>query len=201
VEGDGDECKACHGSGKETPIEQTELGHQKGNKNGLYSSTRTADEDDDEDDESTLEEDQAHRENDDPSQAERNDRDNQRDREREKEGSIKQADEGNTGLSGPSPKMDKKRWTPENVKPIDVPSEHHPTIQKDITEVMPKDNLTGPTHDIEEINAQTTTETLPTATDYDGGGFATGGEEFGPNTKTFPKGDQASPVTKQTVEE
>jgi hypothetical protein len=129
-----------------------ELGKQKGNKNGLFSSVHTA-------------------------------------------------DEGNTGLSGPSPKMDKKRWTPQSVKPIDVPSERHPTIQKDVTEVIPKDNLTGPAHDMDEINAQTTTETLPTATDYDGGGFATGGEESGPNTKTFPKGDQASPVTKQIVEE
>ncbi len=128
-----------------------ELGKQKGNKNGLFSSVHTA-------------------------------------------------DEGNTGLAGPSPKIDKKRWTPKSVKPIDVPSERHPTVQKDITEVMPKDNLTGPAHDMDEINAQTTTETLPTATDYDGGGFATGGEESGPNTKTFPKGDQASPVTKQIVE-
>jgi hypothetical protein len=129
-----------------------ELGKQKGNKNGLFSSVHTA-------------------------------------------------EDGNTGLAGPSPKMDKKRWTPKSVKPIDVPSERHPTIQKDVTEVIPKDNLTGPAHDMDEINAQTTTETLPTATDYDGGGFATGGEESGPNTKTFPKGDQASPVTKQIVEE
>jgi len=119
----------------------------------------------------------------------------------ERESSVRTADEGNTGLAGPSPKMDKARWTPQSVKPIDVPSERHPTIQKDVTKGIEKNNLTGPAHDMEEINAQTTTEKLPTATDYDGGGFATGGEEFGPNTKTFPKGNQTTPVTKQIVEE
>src|SRR5271166_3570638 len=35
---------------------------------------------------------------------------------------AKTAAPGNTGLSGPSPKMDKARWTPKSVQPIDVPS-------------------------------------------------------------------------------
>src|SRR5208282_6777190 len=80
---------------------------------------------------------------------------------------------GNTGLAGPSPKMDKARWTPKSVTPIDVPSERHPTIQKDITEVMPKENE-GPPGDaskIKEINALTTQESLPTATGMDDSGF------------------------------
>lgn len=80
---------------------------------------------------------------------------------------------GNTGLAGPSPTMDKKRWTPQSVKPIDVPSERHPTVQKDITEAMPRENE-GPPGDIgniDEINALTTTESLPTATGMDDSGF------------------------------
>lgn len=111
--------------------------------------------------------------------------------------SVHTADEGNTGLSGPSPKMDKQRWTPKSVKPIDVPSERHPTVQKDITEVMPKENE-GPPGDIgkiDEINALTTTETLPTGKGLDDAGFATGGEDFGPNTKTWgTDGREADPV-------
>jgi hypothetical protein len=286
--------------------------------------------DEDEDDEGTLEEDQAHRENDDPSQAERNDRDNQRDRERDKEsktadavplvqaaliepasgsgednltahehqliqegkakigsdgilklinpdmhtppskqasvveaeariiealtrkdynllaGAIKSApidnheevaghfadhladanerfdrerfvkastpestttessvhtaDEGNTGLSGPSPKMDKKRWTPKSVKPIDVPSERHPTIQKDVTEVMPKDNLTEPAHDMDEINALTTVEELPSGTGLDDAGFAGNNQDMAPHTKTFGDGGQTDPVKSESLE-
>jgi hypothetical protein len=39
-------------------------------------------------------------------------------------------------------------------------------------------------------------EKLPSSTrDNDDGGFATGGEEKGDKTKTFPKGKQADPVT------
>jgi hypothetical protein len=39
-------------------------------------------------------------------------------------------------------------------------------------------------------------ETLPTQTGDTP--FATGGEDSGPHTKTFPKGDQANPVTHET---
>ena len=66
------------------------------------------------------------------------------------------------------PRWIRQRWTPKSVTPIDVPSKRHPTVQKDITEVMPKENE-GPPGDIsniDEINALTTTETLPTATGH-----------------------------------
>lgn len=115
-----------------------------------------------------------------------------------KESSVRIADEGNTGLGGPSPTMDKARWTPKSVKPIDVPSERHPTIQKDIMEVMPKKNLTGPAHDMDEINSVTTVETLPS--EKENSGFQTGGEDFGPHTKTFGDGGQTDPVKSESLE-
>jgi hypothetical protein len=110
------------------------------------------------------------------------------------------AEDGNTGLGGPSPKIDKKRWTPKSVtkEQVEEPSEKHPTKRDDVTEMARPKNE----GDLKEIGEKTTTrETLPTATEKDGGGFATGGEESGPHTETFSDGDQASPVTKQTVEE
>lgn len=117
---------------------------------------------------------------------------------------AKTAAPGNTGLDGPSPKMDKARWTPQSVKPIDVPSERHPTVQKDITEVMPKENE-GPPGDaskIKEINALTTTETLPTATGLDDSGFNpdknTG--TSGPTKTWGTDGREADPVGSASLE-
>jgi hypothetical protein len=114
------------------------------------------------------------------------------------------APEGNTGLAGPSPKMDKKRWTPKSVKPIDVPSERHPTVQKDILEVMPKENE-GPPGDvskIDEINALTTTETLPTATGLDDSGFNTDKNtgDSGPTKTWGTDGCEAEPVGSGALE-
>lgn len=112
------------------------------------------------------------------------------------------APEGNTGLAGPSPTMDKKRWTPKSVKPIDVPSERHPTIQKDITEVMPKENE-GPPGDaknIDEIWSLTTTETLPTGKGMDDAGFADNNQDMAPHTKTFGDGGQVDPVKSESLE-
>lgn len=102
--------------------------------------------------------------------------------------------DGNTGLSGPSPKMDKQRWTPKSVKPIDVPSERHPTVQKDVIKVVPKENLTGPAHDIDEAFTLTTEETLPTGKGMDDGGFASNNMDMAPNTKTWGDGSQTDPV-------
>jgi hypothetical protein len=117
-----------------------------------------------------------------------------------KKSSLHIADKGNTGLSGPSPKMDKKRWTPKSVKPIDVPSERHPTVQKDVMEIMPKENLTGPAHDMDEINALTTVETLPTGTGLDDAGFAGNNQDMAPHTKTFGDGGQTDPVKSESLE-
>jgi len=111
---------------------------------------------------------------------------------------------GNTGLAGPSPTMDKKRWTPKSITPIDVPSKRHPTVQKDITEVMPRENE-GPPGDIsniDEINALTTTETLPTATGLDDAGF-NGDKDTGSSgpTKTWcTDGREADPVGSASLE-
>lgn len=103
--------------------------------------------------------------------------------------------DGPTGLSGPSPEIKKQRWTPQSVKPIDVPSKEHPSTQINVTEALPKENLTGPAHDIDGIDAVTTTETLPTAEGMDDGGFATGGEDKGAGTETFPNDSrEADPV-------
>jgi hypothetical protein len=111
------------------------------------------------------------------------------------------APEGNTGLAGPSPKMDKKRWTPKSVKPIDVPSERHPTVQKDILEIMPKENEgpPGDAHNLEEIWSLTTTETLPTATGLDDAGFAGNNQDMAPHTKTFGDGGQVDPVKSESL--
>lgn len=112
------------------------------------------------------------------------------------------APEGNTGLAGPSPKMDKKRWTPKSVQPIDVPSERHPTVQKDIIEVMPKENEgpPGDAHKLEEIWSLTTTETLPTGKGLDDAGFAGNNQDMAPRTKTFSDGGQADPVKSESLE-
>lgn len=109
---------------------------------------------------------------------------------------------GNTGLAGPSPTMDKKRWSPKSVKPIDVPSERHPTVQKDILEVMPKKNEgpPGDAHNLDEIWSLTTTETLPTATGLDDAGFAGNNQDMAPHTKTFGDGGQADPVRSESLE-
>jgi hypothetical protein len=109
---------------------------------------------------------------------------------------------GNTGLAGPSPKMDKKRWTPKSVQPIDVPSERHPTIQKDVTEVIPKNNEgpPGDAHNIDEIWSWTTTEELPTGTGLDGAGFADNNQDMAPHTKTFGDGGQTDPVKSESLE-
>ncbi len=106
--------------------------------------------------------------------------------------------DGPTGLAGPSPKMDKKRWTPKSVKELDVPSKRHPTEKMDAIKPLPRLNEGPPgDHDkIKGVGEQTTTrETLPTGKGLDDGGFAKGGEEFGPHTETFGKGDQTEPVT------
>jgi len=117
---------------------------------------------------------------------------------------VRTADEGNTGLGGPSPKMNKQRWTPKSV-PKDEYDGGKDGIgdhkEMDILEVLPKKNLTGPAKDVPETG-KAKEETLPTAKGMDDAGFEpsknTG--DSGP-TKTFPKGNQTNPVTKKPVEE
>ncbi len=111
--------------------------------------------------------------------------------------------DGNTGLSGPSPKMDKARWTPKSVKPIDVPSKRHPTVQKDVIKVIPKENE-GPPGDaskIDEANSLTEKETLPTGKGLDDAGFAGNNMPSGPHTDQWGKGDQTEPVKSDSLED
>jgi hypothetical protein len=90
-----------------------------------------------------------------------------------------------TGLGGPEPKIDKRKWTPENLDPIKSDG-----IIKDILEpIIPKND-----DELKEIG-DIKKEELPSGTGLDDGGFAPGGESKGPKTKTWPKGDQADPVT------
>ncbi len=100
--------------------------------------------------------------------------------------------------------MDKARWTPQSVKPIDVPSERHPTVQKDLTEVMPKENE-GPPGDaskIDEINALTTQETLPSGTGMDDSGFNADKNTgtSGPTKTWGTDGREADPVGSASLE-
>jgi len=125
-------------------------------------------------------------------------------KDREHESFVHVADKGNTGLGGPSPKMNKQRWTPKSV-PKDEYDGGKDGIgdhkEMDILEVLPKKNLTGPAKDVSETG-KAKEEKLPTAKGMDDAGFEpsknTG--DSGP-TKTFPKGNQTNPVTKKPVEE
>jgi hypothetical protein len=105
------------------------------------------------------------------------------------------AGEGNTNLGEPEPKMDKRKWTPETVGDPDPGSTMHPNRHKDPLAVIPMTNRSEDGHELTEIGEQTTeTVDLPAAGDTDHG-FYDGGQT-GPHTKTFPKGNQASPVTR-----
>jgi hypothetical protein len=105
------------------------------------------------------------------------------------------AGEGNTNLGEPEPKIDKRKWTPETVGDPDPGSTMHPNRHKDPLAVIPMTNRSEDGHELTEIGEQTTeTVKLPAAGDTDHG-FYDGGQT-GPHTKTFPKGDQASPVTR-----
>lgn len=108
----------------------------------------------------------------------------------------KVAGDGPTGLGGPEPKMDKAKWTPQNIKKLDVPSEIHPTKEKDILEPMIPDNE----EPLKEIGENTTEHVdLPSGTSETG--FSDGGVTKGENTKTFPKGKHiVDPVTARTAE-
>jgi len=103
----------------------------------------------------------------------------------------------NTGLSNePSPKMDKRLWTPESVEKLDVPSKQHPTVEKDV--VQP---IVGKNDDpLEEVGEKTTeSQALPTSTNDSDAGFAPNNQPMAPHTKTWPDKDQTSPVTNTSL--
>jgi hypothetical protein len=110
---------------------------------------------------------------------------------------VRTADsEGNAGLGGPSPKMDKALWTPKNVKKIEVPSDEHPTKEKDPIQPIKAVN----DDPLEEIGEKTTERVdLPEAgINLDDSGFAGNNQEQAPGTKTWTGTDGlADPVTTQ----
>lgn len=93
-----------------------------------------------------------------------------------------------TGLGGPSPKMDKKEWKPNalndkgNLKPIKTEGKDspNPTEKQDISDVP--DHTKDPLEHTDAVAKH----------DQPGDKAHT---EKGQHTKTFPKGDQADPVT------
>lgn len=106
-------------------------------------------------------------------------------------------DGDNTGLGGPSPKIDKSKWTPETVKKYDEESKEHPTKEKDpVVPIKAKND-----DELEEIGEKTTERVdLPAGSEDKGGGFADGGETKGDKTKTYPKGKkEVDPVTKESI--
>lgn len=113
---------------------------------------------------------------------------------------VKRAETGEAGLGEAEPKMDKRKWTPQNVGNPDPGSRMHPNKVKDPLAPIIMTNRDQDGHDLSEIGEQTTTRMdLSDAASDDGSGFSTatpGGKA--PHTKTFPKGDQASPVTRDS---
>jgi hypothetical protein len=103
---------------------------------------------------------------------------------------------GNTGLGGPEPVIDKALWTPKNVKKVEVPSDEHPTKEKDPIQPIKAVN----DDPLEEIGEKTTERVdLPEAgINLDDSGFAGNNQEQAPGTKTWTGTDGlADPVTTQ----
>ena len=95
-----------------------------------------------------------------------------------------------TGLGSPSPTIDKRKWTPSTVPFLDVDDSKgpHPTKHQDIVGEKPDNS-----DKLSDIGEQVTErQSLPSS---DNAGFSDGGEDKGEHTKTFPKGNQADPVT------
>lgn len=114
--------------------------------------------------------------------------------------SVKTADngKGNTGLGGPEPVIDERKWTPQNVRKVEVPSDRHPTKEKDPIDPIKAVN----DDDLTEIGEKTTERVeLPTAGEnLDDSGFAGNNQEQAPGTKTWTGTEgQANPVTTPTI--
>lgn len=107
--------------------------------------------------------------------------------------------------SGPSPKMDKKKWTPENLHFLDdVNSKDgpHPSETQDITQGTDyKGDAFTDDHRFEHTDAVLEKQKLPTSTTFGDAGFNTDKMKDSGPTKTWSgdSGDgitQANPVTK-----
>lgn len=101
-------------------------------------------------------------------------------------GSTKTADDGLGGKGEPSPKIDKRLWTPKTVPVIDELDKLNEPVEYE------KHQAPWNGNDLKQIG-DAKREKLPTS---DNAGFSSGGEDFGPHTDTWNtnKG-QADPVT------
>lgn len=110
---------------------------------------------------------------------------------------------GNTDLDGPSPKIKKQRWTPKSVPHDEFDGGKNETGDHVEDDVLHRDrpkNLTGPAKDIDGTG-DAKEVSLPAASNYDDAGFATGGEDFGPHTKTWGSDSrEADPVRSESLE-
>lgn len=102
-------------------------------------------------------------------------------------------DQNNTGLGGPEFKMDKgefKRTKPEVPGAIE---------EKDILKTILPANTDQPDHELKEIGDIESVD-LPSATGMDESGFAEPKVGPAPHTDTFGKGNQTTPVTRESLD-
>lgn len=88
----------------------------------------------------------------------------------------------------PSPKMDKRKWTPRNLGelPKDKADGPNPTERQDVNDHASPVNTSEEGHGLKNIG-EGVTERQKVDQDHE--------NIRGPHTKTFPKGNQANPVT------
>jgi hypothetical protein len=105
-----------------------------------------------------------------------------------KESSLRVADKGNTDLDGPSPKMDKKKWSPQNVTEIKADDEDgpHPTERKDIIDSQ------RPTNGGDRFNPGTLSEIGEGVTERQDITKDTNPSDQGAHTKTWSGGGQSA---------
>lgn len=104
----------------------------------------------------------------------------------------KVADTDVTGLGGPEPKIDKRKWTPETVKKIDVDDANGRWPTKTVDPLVP---IVDENRDkLEQIGENTTEhQNLPSS---DNGGFETKKNvDNGSQGGTFPNRNQTKPVS------
>jgi len=109
--------------------------------------------------------------------------------------SLPKGDE--SGLGGPSPKIDKRKWTPQNVKKdvdgAEMNNSPHPTEGQDIKDKPSFDN------DLHSIDSVTERQDLPTADDSGQSTERNVSGQDGQSSTWSGTGGQANPVTQQTI--
>lgn len=102
------------------------------------------------------------------------------------------AADGNTDLGGPSPKIDKRLWTPKTVPALKGLDEASPNPSERIDPTQAIEYEKSNKSELQNIDGgNTKRESLPSS---DNAGFSSGGE-IPPHTDTFGNKNQADPVT------